>query len=42
MKMPTFADLDLNGPLQVFDPLLGPIFNKIGDAAAAGLHEFLS
>jgi carbon monoxide dehydrogenase subunit G len=36
------ADLLLNGPLRVFDPLLGPIFNKIGDAAAEGLEDFLN
>jgi carbon monoxide dehydrogenase subunit G len=35
------ADLVLNGPLKIFDPLLGPIFNKIGDAAADGLKDFL-
>ncbi|MGI9609188.1 MAG: SRPBCC family protein [Acidimicrobiia bacterium] len=35
------ADLYLNGPLKVLDPLLGPIFNKIGDAAAEGLKDFL-
>jgi carbon monoxide dehydrogenase subunit G len=35
------ADLFLNGPLKILDPLLGPIFNKIGDAAAEGLKDFL-
>ncbi len=36
------ADLLLNGPFKIFDPLLGPIFNKIGDAAAEGLQTFLN
>ena len=36
------ADLLLGGPFKLFDPLLGPIFNKIGDAAAKGLKEFLA
>ena len=36
------ADLLLSGPFKLFDPLLGPIFNKIGDAAAEGLEKFLS
>jgi hypothetical protein len=36
------ADLYLNGPFKIFDPLLGPIFKKIGDAAASGLKDFLS
>jgi len=36
------ADLVLSGPFKIFDPLLKPIFNKIGDAAAAGLQDFLA
>lgn len=36
------ADLELNGPFKIFDPLLRPIFNRIGDAAADGLKTFLN
>ncbi len=36
------ADLLLSGPFKLFDPLLGPVFNKIGDAAAKGLQKFLA
>ena len=31
------ADLTLNGPLGVFDRLLRPVFERIGDRATAGL-----
>ena len=35
------AELTLNGPLGVADPLLGMAFGRIGDGAAAGLVEAL-
>ncbi|NIR35120.1 MAG: hypothetical protein GWN79_02385 [Actinobacteria bacterium] len=35
------AELTLNGPLGVFDPLLGLGFKRIGDRAAAGLIRVL-
>lgn len=35
------ADLTLNGPLRIADPLLGPPFRRIGDRAAAGLRRAL-
>ncbi|NNE74086.1 MAG: hypothetical protein HKN26_10510 [Acidimicrobiales bacterium] len=35
------AELELNGPLGLFDPLLGLAFNRIGDRAAAGLEDAL-
>lgn len=36
------ADLLLNGPLKVLDPLLKPIFQKIGSDADEGLKKFLN
>lgn len=36
------AKLTLNGPLGFFDPLLRPVFRRIGDRAAAGLRRVLS
>lgn len=33
------ADLRLNGPLRLGDPLLRLVFGRIGDRAAAGLRE---
>ena len=35
------ATLELRGPLALLDPLLGLIFNRIGDKAAAGLIRVL-
>ncbi len=35
------AELTLNGPLALADPLLGVAFQRIGDRAAAGLVETL-
>ncbi len=35
------AELTLNGPLGLADPLLGLAFKRIGDRAAAGLIEAL-
>jgi len=35
------AKLTLNGPLRLFDPLLGVAFRRIGDRAAAGLRRVL-
>ncbi len=35
------AELELNGPLRLADPVLGLVFGRIGDRAAAGLVEFL-
>jgi Polyketide cyclase / dehydrase and lipid transport len=35
------ASLALNGPLRVFDFLLRPVFNRIGDRAKAGLFHVL-
>jgi carbon monoxide dehydrogenase subunit G len=35
------ADLRLKGPAQLADPLLKLVFTRIGDKAAAGLHEAL-
>jgi hypothetical protein len=35
------ATLTLNGPLRLFDPVLGLAFRRIGDRAAAGLRRFL-
>lgn len=35
------AELTLNGPLRLADPLLGIAFQRIGDRAAAGLVEAL-
>ena len=35
------ADLLLEGPLRIFDFALGPVFNRIGDAADGGLRKFL-
>jgi len=36
------ADLRLNGPMRLADPLLIPVFHRIGEAAAAGLRDQLS
>lgn len=36
------AELTLNGPLGLADPLLGIAFKRIGDRAAAGLVEALN
>jgi hypothetical protein len=36
------ARLTLNGPLGGFDPLLRPVFRRIGDRAAAGLKRVLA
>lgn len=36
------ADLALNGPLRLFDPVLKLTFGKIGDRAAAGLRRVLA
>jgi Polyketide cyclase / dehydrase and lipid transport len=36
------AELTLNGPLRLFDPLLRLAFGRIGDRAAAGLERVLS
>lgn len=35
------AQLDLRGPLRLFDPLLGLTFKSIGDRAAKGLKRVL-
>lgn len=35
------ADLRLNGPLRLADPLLRLVFGRIGDRAAAGLRRVL-
>jgi carbon monoxide dehydrogenase subunit G len=35
------AELRLNGPLRLFDPLLAVAFGRIGDRAAAGLERAL-
>ncbi len=35
------ADLKLKGPAKLADPILRLVFNRIGDAAAAGLQEHL-
>lgn len=35
------ADLSLKGPAKLAEPLLRLVFNRIGDAAAAGLQEHL-
>lgn len=35
------AQLDLRGPLRLFDPLLGLTFDRIGDRAAKGLRRVL-
>ncbi len=35
------AQLDLNGPLRLFDPALGLAFKGIGDRAAKGLRRVL-
>lgn len=35
------ATLSLRGPLGLADPLMGPAFRRIGDAAAAGLRDAL-
>lgn len=35
------ARLELNGPLSIFDPLLGLAFNRIGERAADGLATAL-
>ena len=35
------ATLELRGPLALLDPLLGLVFNRIGDKAAAGLIRVL-
>ncbi len=35
------AELDLNGPRTLFDPLLGWMFGRIGDRAARGLETML-
>lgn len=35
------ATLTLNGPLGLFDPVFGLVFNRIGDKAAAGLEKAL-
>jgi hypothetical protein len=36
------AELTLNGPLRLLDPLLRVAFRRIGDRAAAGLQRVLS
>lgn len=36
------ATLTLNGPLGLFDPVLGLFFNRIGDKAAGGLERTLN
>ena len=36
------AEITLNGPLRLADPLLGRAFDKIGDRAAAGLVQALA
>lgn len=36
------AELRLNGPLRLFDPLLSIAFDRIGSKAAAGLEEALN
>lgn len=36
------AKLTLNGPLALFDPLLGLAFRTIGDRAAVGLRRVFS
>lgn len=36
------AVLTLNGPLRLFDALLAPAFQRIGDRAAAGLRRVLA
>lgn len=36
------ADLALNGPLRLFDPVLRLSFGRIGDRAAAGLRRALA
>jgi hypothetical protein len=35
------ADLKLKGPLRILDPLLSPVFNRIGDRALVGLSRTL-
>lgn len=35
------ATLELNGPLGLADPLLGLVFDRIGDRAAAGMEKAL-
>ena len=35
------ADLVMKGPFALVNPLLGLVFNRIGDKAAAGLRTFL-
>lgn len=35
------ADLKMKGALALINPLLGLVFNRIGDRAAAGLRTFL-
>lgn len=35
------ATLELNGPLRLADPLLGLMFNRIGDKAAGGMVKAL-
>ncbi len=35
------AELTLNGALSIADPLLGPVFDRIGERAAAGLVDAL-
>jgi carbon monoxide dehydrogenase subunit G len=35
------AKLSLRGPLKLFDPLLGLVFNRLGDRALAGLRRTL-
>jgi len=36
------ADLRMKGVFAIVNPVLGPIFNRIGDKAAAGLGTFLN
>lgn len=36
------ADLTLKGPGKLFDPVLGLVFGRVGDRAAAGLRETLA
>jgi hypothetical protein len=36
------AELTLNGPLRIADPLLGRSFDRVGDKAAAGLRTALN
>jgi len=35
------ADLEMKGAFALMNPLLGLVFNRIGDKAAAGMRQFL-